>query len=119
MCSLHTYVEVTDAGDASNVFVKGLEGKTYIDKALDIAEPQREKAGETLTFGDGVGLFDRVFLATEPETMLHVGAARHNDRIVFGRQVVYIIHTLLRRRGEQHRSPKGEPIWCCLVQQVP
>ena len=42
--ALHTYVEVTDAGDASNVFVKGLEGKTYIDKALDIAEPQREKA---------------------------------------------------------------------------
>ena len=71
--ALHTYVEVTDAGDASNVFVKGLEGKTYIDKALDIAEPQREKAGETLTFGDGVGLFDRVFLATEPETLLHVG----------------------------------------------
>ena len=66
-------MEVTDAGDASNVFVKGLEGKTYIDKALDIAARAAARKGETLTFGDGVGLFDRVFLATEPETLLHVG----------------------------------------------
>ena len=71
--ALHTYVEVTDAGDTSKVFVKGLEGKSYIDKALDVANPQPTKAKETLSFGDEIGLFDRVFLNTEPETLLHVG----------------------------------------------
>jgi glucose-6-phosphate 1-epimerase len=71
--ALHTYVEVTDAGDTSKVFVKGLEGNSYIDKALDVANPQPTKAKETLSFGDEIGLFDRVFLNTEPETLLHVG----------------------------------------------
>jgi glucose-6-phosphate 1-epimerase len=71
--ALHTYVEVTDAGDTSKVFVTGLEGKRYIDKALDVANPQPNKAKEPLSFGDEIGLFDRVFLNTEPETLLHVG----------------------------------------------
>jgi glucose-6-phosphate 1-epimerase len=55
------------------VFVTGLEGKRYIDKALDVANPQPNKAKEPLSFGDEIGLFDRVFLNTEPETLLHVG----------------------------------------------
>jgi glucose-6-phosphate 1-epimerase len=71
--ALHTYVEVTDAGDTSKVFVTGLEGKSYIDKAIDTTRPQPTKAKETLSFGDEIGLFDRVFLNTEPETLLHVG----------------------------------------------
>ena len=71
--ALHTYVEVTDAGATSKVFVTGLEGKSYIDKAIDVANPQPNKAKEPLSFGAEIGLFDRVFLNTEPETLLHVG----------------------------------------------
>lgn len=68
--ALHTYVEVLDASE-KDVLVRGLDGKRYIDKAIDPAKPQDTPANGDMTFGEG--LFDRVYLETEPETMLHVG----------------------------------------------
>ena len=71
--ALHTYVEVVDAGDQRKVFVKGLEGKKFIDKAIDVDNVQEKVASNTLLFGPSVGLFDRVYFDTEPEALLHVG----------------------------------------------
>ena len=68
--ALHTYVEVLDASK-KDVLVRGLDGKRKIDKAIDPAKPQDTPANGDMTFGEG--LFDRVYLETEPETMLHVG----------------------------------------------
>jgi glucose-6-phosphate 1-epimerase len=71
--ALHTYLEVTDASDTENVFVRGLKGKKFIDKAKDTENPQPDPEKDDLKFGESVGLFDRVFLETEPEMLLHVG----------------------------------------------
>jgi glucose-6-phosphate 1-epimerase len=71
--ALHSYLEVLDASKPADVFVRGLDGKRFIDKVKDPASPQPEAAQGDQSFGDAVGLFDRVFLDTEPEALLHVG----------------------------------------------
>jgi glucose-6-phosphate 1-epimerase len=71
--ALHTYVEVMDASDTTKVFVKGLEGKKFVDKTKDVSNVQPGVSTGDLSFGDAVGLVDRVYFETEPETLLHVG----------------------------------------------
>lgn len=68
--ALHTYVEVLDASKPE-VFVRGLSGKTFLDKAADPENPPRAVREGDVTFG--AGLVDQVYLQTEPEAMLHVG----------------------------------------------
>uniref|UniRef100_A0A7S0S6A0 glucose-6-phosphate 1-epimerase n=1 Tax=Mantoniella antarctica TaxID=81844 RepID=A0A7S0S6A0_9CHLO len=68
--ALHTYVEVADAS-MPGVFVRGLAGKTYLDKAADVNTPPRVVRTGDVPFGGG--LVDQVYLETEAEAMLHVG----------------------------------------------
>ena len=68
--ALHTYVEVADASKP-DVLVRGLSGKTFLDKAVDPENPPPSVKEGDVTFGSG--LVDQVFLNTEPEAMLHVG----------------------------------------------
>ena len=68
----HTYIEVTDCANVG-VFARGLKGKTYLDKAIDANSPPRKTQEERDVFF-GFGLIDRVYLDTEPETLLHVGS---------------------------------------------
>jgi len=70
--AVHTYIEVTDCANAG-VFARGLKGKTYLDKAIDANNPPRKtQDGRDVFFG--LELVDRVYLDTEPETLLHVGS---------------------------------------------
>jgi glucose-6-phosphate 1-epimerase len=68
--NLYRYVEVADASQPE-VLVRGLSGKTFLDKAVNNDDPPSAVKQGDVTFG--AGLVDHVFLATEPEAMLHVG----------------------------------------------
>lgn len=68
--ALHTYVEVLDASKPE-VLVKGLDGKTFLDKAVDPNDPPPATREGDVTFG--AGLVDQVYLETDPEALLHVG----------------------------------------------
>ena len=70
--AIHTYIEVTDAANAG-VFARGLAGKTYLDKNIDANDPPPRVQEERDVFF-GLDLVDRVYLDTEPETMLYVGS---------------------------------------------
>lgn len=69
--ALHSYIGVTDAS-SPDVRVKGLKGKTYLDKVPDPNNPvEKVEEKDAVTFG--TGLVDSVYLDTEPETLLDVG----------------------------------------------
>ncbi len=70
--AIHTYIEVTDAANAG-VFARGLQGKTFLDKAVSAENPpRRTQTARDIFFG--LELVDRVYLDTEPETMMYVGS---------------------------------------------
>ena len=70
--AIHTYIEVTDAANAG-VFARGLQGKTFLDKAVSAENPpRRTQTARDVFFG--LELVDRVYLDTEPETMMYVGS---------------------------------------------
>ena len=70
--ALHTYIEVTDCAN-SGVFARGLMGKTYLDKNIDpINPPPRVQDHKDVFFG--LELCDRIYLDTDPETLLYVGS---------------------------------------------
>ena len=70
--AIHTYIEVTDCANAG-VFARGLSGKTYLDKNVDANNPPK-KVQDSRDVFFGLDLVDRVYLDTEPETLLHVGS---------------------------------------------
>ena len=70
--AIHTYIEVTDAANAG-VFARGLQGKTFLDKTESVDDPPR-KTQTTRDVFFGLELVDRVYLDTEPETMMYVGS---------------------------------------------
>lgn len=104
--ALHAYFEVLDASKPE-VLVRGLSGKTFLNKAVDPGKPPAGVRDGDVTFG--AGLVDQVYLQTEPEAVLHVGtgaAVAVENTAGWTDTVVWNPHTTLP--GEMWRS------FCCV-----
>lgn len=98
--ALHSYFGVSDAA-SPEVNVKGLKGKSYLDKVADANHPlEKVETHDVISFG--AGMVDSVYLDTEAETLLDVGTgcsvSVENTR-GFSDTVVWNPHETLKPEG--------------------